>query len=339
MTQPTVFISYSHKDEAWKDRLVTHLGVLEKQGQLDLWDDRRIGAGQDWRAEIQAAMVRASVAVLLVSADFLTSDFIMGKEVPRLLQRRDEQGLRVFPVIAKPCAWQRVEWLVRMQVRPKDGKPLSGGDEHQIETDLAAVAEEVAAIVDRATGRLTPEGYVPLGPEKISLAKLPSTSPDLFGREKELAALDAAWEDPRTRIISFVAWGGVGKTALVNKWLLAMGEDHYRGAERVYGWSFYSQGAAEGKQASADQFTDAALRWFGDPEPEAGTPWDKGERLAELVRKRRTLLVLDGLEPLQTPPPVETGRLSQGPGSLLPAARPGPPQPGPGGPDHAIGGG
>jgi hypothetical protein len=186
----------------------------------------------------------------------------MGKEVPRLLQRRDEQGLRVFPVIAKPCAWQRVEWLVRMQVRPKDGKPLSGGDEHQIETDLAAVAEEVAAIVDRATGRLTPEGYVPLGPEKISLAKLPSTSPDLFGREKELAALDAAWEDPRTRIISFVAWGGVGKTALVNKWLLAMGEDHYRGAERVYGWSFYSQGAAEGKQASADQFTDAALRWL-----------------------------------------------------------------------------
>jgi hypothetical protein len=67
MTQPTVFISYSHKDEAWKDRLVTHLGVLEKQGQLDLWDDRRIGAGEDWHAEIQDAMDRASVAVLLVS--------------------------------------------------------------------------------------------------------------------------------------------------------------------------------------------------------------------------------------------------------------------------------
>jgi tetratricopeptide (TPR) repeat protein len=309
MTQPTVFISYSHKDEEWKDRLVTHLRVLEKQGQLDLWDDRRIGAGEDWHAEIQAAMARASVAVLLVSADFLTSDFILGKEVPRLLRRRDEEGLRVFPIIAKPCAWKRVEWLARMQVRPKDGKPLSAGDEHQIDADLAVVAEEVAAIIGRATGEPTPEGYVPLGPEKISLAKLPSTSPDLFGRESELATLDAAWESDETHVLSLVAWGGVGKTALVNRWLLEMGKEGYRGAERVYGWSFYSQGAAEGKQASADQFIDAALRWFGDPEPEAGTPWDKGERLAELVSRKRTLLVLDGLEPLQNPPPVETGRL------------------------------
>jgi hypothetical protein len=255
-------------------------------------------------------MARASVAVLLVSADFLTSDFILGKEVPRLLKRRDEQGLRVFPVIVRPRAWKRVKWLARMQVRPTDGRPLSGGDGHRIETDLAAVAEEVAAIFDRATGEPTPKGYVPLGPEKISLAKLPSTSPDLFGREKELATLGAAWDDPKTHVLSLVAWGGVGKTVLVNRWLLEMGKEDYRGAERVYGWSFYSQGAAEGKQASADQFIDAALRWFGDPEPEAGTPWDKGERLAELVSQRRTLLlVLDGLEPLQNPPSVETGRL------------------------------
>jgi hypothetical protein len=205
MTQPTVFISYSHKDEAWKDRLVTHLRVLEKQGQLDLWDDRRIGAGEDWRAEIEAAMTRASVAVLLVSADFLTSDFILGQEVPRLLRRRDEEGLRVFPVIVRPCTWKRVEWLARMQVRPKDGRPISGGNDHQIDADLAAVAEEVAAIINRATGEAIPEGYVPLGPETISLAKLPSTSPDLFGREEELATLDEAWDSGGTHVLSLVA--------------------------------------------------------------------------------------------------------------------------------------
>ncbi|MCX6028727.1 MAG: hypothetical protein NT169_05420 [Chloroflexi bacterium] len=147
------------------------------------------------------------------------------------------------------------------------------------------------------------------GKPRISLARLPATGPDLFGRERELAALDRAWADPQTHVFSLVAWGGVGKTALVNAWLLALERDGWRGAERVFGWSFYSQGAAEGRQASADPFIDAALRWFGDPDPTAGSPWDKGERLAELVQQRRTLLILDGLEPLQNPPPVEAGRI------------------------------
>ena len=130
---------------------MTHLGVLQHQGLLDLWDDRRIEAGLDWYPEIQAAMDRACVAVLLVSADFLTSEFILGEEVPRLLQRRDEEGLRVFPVIVRPCAWLRVKWLARMQARPKNGRPLSAGDEYQIDADLAAIAEEIATIIDRAT--------------------------------------------------------------------------------------------------------------------------------------------------------------------------------------------
>ncbi len=106
-----------------------------------------------------------------------------------------------------------------------------------------------------------------------------------------------------------MAWGGVGKTALVNAWLNRLARTNYNDAERVYGWSFYSQGAAEGRQVSADPFIAAALAWFGDPDPSAGSPWDKGERLAELVKRQRTLLILDGLEPLQNPPPVETGRI------------------------------
>jgi hypothetical protein len=152
---------------------------------------------------------------------------------------------------------------------------------------------------------------LPSIPGKISIAHLPSTSPDLFGREKELKELDGAWANPHINVMSLVAWGGVGKSALVNKWLTQMARDNYRGAERVYGWSFYSQGAAEGRQVSADQFIVSALTWFGDPEM-ANSPasaWDKGERLAELVKASRALLILDGLEPLQNPPPVETGKI------------------------------
>lgn len=147
MTQPTVFISYSHRDEEWKDRLVTQLGVLQSHGLLDLWDDRRIGAGKDWEQEIQKAIATASVAILLVSANFLTSPFILGEEMPRLLERRDKEGLHIFPVIIKPSAWDKVGWLSRMQCRPKDGRPLSAGNEHQIDADLAAIATEVCDLL------------------------------------------------------------------------------------------------------------------------------------------------------------------------------------------------
>ncbi|NQE54393.1 hypothetical protein C5S29_12445 [ANME-1 cluster archaeon GoMg3.2] len=309
MTKPTVFISYSHKDEAWKDRLVPHLGVLHQEGILDLWDDRRIGAGGNWYQKIEEAIARASVAVLLVSADFLTSKFILSKEIPALLERRDKEGLHIYPVIIKPCAWKHVKWLTRMNLRPKDGRPILGGSEFQVETDLAAIADEIADIIGPTMEMPKKEGYVPLGPDKISLAKLPSTNPKFFGRDKELKMLDEVWDNSGTNIICFVAWGGVGKTALVNTWLSKMRQQNFRGAERVFGWTFYSQGAAEGKQASADQFIASALKWFGDLEPDAGSPWEKGERLAEFVRNQKTLLILDGLEPLQHPFSEKEGRI------------------------------
>ena len=309
MTSPTVFISYSHKDEAWKDRLVSHLGVLQYEGLLDLWDDRRIGAGEDWEKEIEEAMAKANVAILLVSRHFFTSNFILEEEVPHLMERREKEGIRIFPIIAEPCAWKQVEWLSRMNLRPKDGKPLSGGNEHQIDTDLAAIAEEVAAIIEHVSDDFSDTGHTNLAPEKISLAKLPSTSSALFGRQKELEALDAAWADHKTNIVTLVAWGGVGKTALVNAWLNRMRDNHFGGAERVFGWSFYSQGASEDKKVSSDVFVESALKWFGDIKPNDGSPWDKGERLAELIKKQKTLLILDGLEPLQNPPGEGGGRI------------------------------
>src|SRR5262249_22699729 len=81
-------------------------------------------------------------------------------------------------------------------------------------------------------------------------------------------------------------------------------------AELVFGWSFYRQGTSSGT-SSADEFLDAALSWFGDPDPRLGTGWEKGERLAKLIAHHRTLLVLDGLEPLQNPPGPQEGRLHE----------------------------
>jgi hypothetical protein len=147
-----------------------------------------------------------------------------------------------------------------------------------------------------------------LGPKKISIARLPVTGSDVFGREEDIGFLDDAWANQQVNVVTIVAWGGVGKSTLGNHWLRRMAAEQYRSAQLVFGWSFYRQGTSGGT-SSADEFLDAALHWFGDPDPRLGTAWEKGERLAKLVGHRRTLLVLDGLEPLQNPPGAQEGRL------------------------------
>ena len=146
-----------------------------------------------------------------------------------------------------------------------------------------------------------------LGPEKISIARLPVTGSDIFDREQDIAFLNDAWENPHVNVVTIVAGAGVGKSTLVNEWLRRMTAEHYRSAQLVFAWSFrQSSGAVT---SSGDEFLDAALAWFGDPDPRIGTAWDEGERLASLIAHRRTLLVLDGLEPLQYPSGPQEGRL------------------------------
>lgn len=138
-------------------------------------------------------------------------------------------------------------------------------------------------------------------PRNICLGHLPGGSEHFVGREPELARLDAAWNDPRVHIISIVAWGGAGKSSLVDRWLARMEREQFRGAEFVFGWSFSDQGDDQHEDA-ADVFIDAALRECGEPEWAVGTTADKAVRLTELLRHHRILLVLDGLESIQSPP-------------------------------------
>jgi serine/threonine protein kinase len=115
-----------------------------------------------------------------------------------------------------------------------------------------------------------------LGPKKISVARLPVTGRDVFGRKEDIAFLDVAWANQHVNIVTIVAWAGVGKSTLVNHWLRGMAAEHYRSAQLVFGWSFYRQGTSGGT-SSADEFIDAALRWFEDPDPRIGTIWEKAK--------------------------------------------------------------
>ena len=144
-----IFISYSHKDERFKDELVTMLAGLQRRGIVDTWQDRRIEAGDNWNNSIQDAMNECDLALLLVSADYLASSFIQEAEQPKLLQRRQEMQLRVIPIIVRPCPWQSEPVLKDLQALPKDGKPIitfseATGDRDQVWTDIAKVIEKRA---------------------------------------------------------------------------------------------------------------------------------------------------------------------------------------------------
>ena len=144
-----IFISYSHKDEAFKDELVTMLASLHRRGVVDTWQDRRIEPGDEWNKSIQEAMDDCDLALLLVSADYLASHFIQEAEQPKLLQRREEMRLRVIPIIVRPCTWLSEPVLKDLQALPRDNKAIitfskDTGARDQVWTDIATVIEERA---------------------------------------------------------------------------------------------------------------------------------------------------------------------------------------------------
>ncbi len=101
---------------------------------------------------------------------------------------------------------------------------------------------------------------------------LPITARTLFGRRREIATFRRDWESEQIRVLSVVAYGGTGKSALVNAWLHEMQERDYRGAQKVLAWSFYSQGTKE-NLVSADLFVSTALSWLGDESPPSLNLW------------------------------------------------------------------
>lgn len=159
-------------------------------------------------------------------------------------------------------------------------------------------SDALARLVVTAVSLLNPQ---PEHNQKIETTRLPPPlTPHVFGRDDELLLLDAAWANPSTNIVVFHALGGAGKSALVSKWLAQMAKRNYDGARRVFGWSFFSQGSSENRSDSSEAFIDSALEFFGVTVE--GDYFRKADRLAEALRAERTVLVLDGVEPLQYPP-------------------------------------
>jgi tetratricopeptide (TPR) repeat protein len=123
LTPLRLFFSYSHADEKMRDELAKHLRILERQGFIEGWHDRSIEGGANWESEILNHLRAADIILLLVSADFLASDYCWDIEMKGALDRHENGAAKVIPVILRPCSWQAAPFG-KLQALPKDGKPV-----------------------------------------------------------------------------------------------------------------------------------------------------------------------------------------------------------------------
>ncbi|MEW8279050.1 MAG: toll/interleukin-1 receptor domain-containing protein [Candidatus Thiodiazotropha sp.] len=153
MDKVKVFISYSHKDELWKDRLVSHLRFAERQGIIEIWDASEIPVGTEWEGEITSAINEADIAVLLISADFLASNYIIERELPHLLEMRASEGLVVLPIVVRPSPWSEIPELAQLQFLNTDAQPLSAVSAFEAEDVVNAIAMKIREIAGAITER------------------------------------------------------------------------------------------------------------------------------------------------------------------------------------------
>jgi hypothetical protein len=143
-----VFISYSHEDVRYLNRLRVHLRPLERDHVIEVWDDTRISPGTEWREAISDALSSAKVGILLISADFLASDFIVNNELPPLLEAASSSGTTILSVILSPSRFQLMPELSRYQVVNSPNKPLSKLPLAEKEAVWVKVANSVEAALE-----------------------------------------------------------------------------------------------------------------------------------------------------------------------------------------------
>src|SRR6266849_10426858 len=100
-----VFFSYAHKDQRLRDQLETHLSLLKREGLISSWHDRKIGAGQEWAGQIDNHLNTAHIILLLVSPDFMASDYCYDIEMTQALARHEAGEARIIPIILRPVDW------------------------------------------------------------------------------------------------------------------------------------------------------------------------------------------------------------------------------------------
>ncbi len=147
----TIFFSYTHKDEDLRDMLQTHLMGLKRQGLIETWHDRRIGAGDEFENAIDQNLNDADIILLLVSADFIASRYCYDIEMARAMERHDANEARVIPVILRPCDWQDLPFG-KLMATPRDGRAIKSWPD--IDEAFLDVVKQIKAALPRPKAAL-----------------------------------------------------------------------------------------------------------------------------------------------------------------------------------------
>jgi WD40 repeat protein len=227
-----VFVSYSHADVIWMQRLEVLLKPLLDRRQLSLWSDRRMRAGDAWSSEIERAIEKSHVGLLLVSADFLASDYIVGTELPALRRH----GARLAPVLVGDCLWRSVPELAELQWLhdPERDGPLNSdvGDPSQRDRRIREICERLLHVLPEAERSLTlrsPERqservrFIPLNNRVAALSDVPMLPPGYVPRDSLAEVIDAVSEgstvssnDLTGHRVGLYGYGGMGKSVLAS---------------------------------------------------------------------------------------------------------------------------
>src|SRR5579859_6152721 len=143
-----IFFCYAREDEPLLNKLKTHLRPLQREGLIEVWYDRDINAGTEWETEIKQHLNTADIILLLVSPDFMDSDYCYGIEMKRALERRARGEAEVIPVILRHVYWHG-EPLGKLQALPKDGKPVTDPDWHNFDRAFYNVAMGIRVVVEK----------------------------------------------------------------------------------------------------------------------------------------------------------------------------------------------
>src|SRR6266542_1490995 len=282
-----VFFSYSHKDETLCDELNTHLAALKRQSVIKNWTDRQITAGDEWRDEIEKHLDSADLILLLVSADFLNSDFYYLIETSRALLRHESGDARVIPVIVRPVDWQGLP-IGKLQALPKDSKPVTSWPNR--DDAWLNVAQGIRRAIEEMAGRkaqlMRESGLLPAAIPRLPrvgfVARRNQNGRDLIERLREELAPE------RRQIVTLWGPGGVSKTTLAAESARAM-------ADQVRGRIVWT-----GPQLRAD-FTASALldeiaTQLGHAELRTAPPAEKPGLVRALLAESPALVVIDNFE-------------------------------------------
>jgi hypothetical protein len=143
-----IFFSYAHEDEFLRDELAKQLRHWERQGFITVWHDRNISAGTAWASEIDTHLNTAQIILLLISPDFMNSDYYYSSEMKRALERHATGEARVIPILLRPVPWKDTPFS-KLQVLPKNGNPVTNW--HNRDEAFFEIATEIRSVLQELT--------------------------------------------------------------------------------------------------------------------------------------------------------------------------------------------